>query len=790
MKKNDPKKKIYNPNNIDVSGYLGRREFTGNISPEDIYYIQKGIKDNTGKDVTPEFIISQVQIEGGLTGKGRSYNTNPFNIGEYDDGTYASFEDKTKGLDAYVKAMSEDYLIDDVDEDVLLSNFVNKEGNRYASDKEYETKITNQIDFIRNRYNVDKMNDGGRPKVFVPDIGDIYAPTDIEDVDFDYNFSLPRSSRNGLIFDGVKGEFKSFLNDSLPYIGALGNIASASEDLTTAGIGGFVGGGVQGYIASGIPGLLAGGVQGLTNYVGAGYNQALKEQIEKYEEEAKYMNRDIDGLLTASYEEGGFGEYYPVQTEDGEKMSKLDTGNIYDVFADELHKDMDDDLVTDFMTDRMYVFPNKKLLKKDLDSLLGYTIGKYRENGRQTPVKEIRLKDEIGDEKITYAEALEKIKDNRPIEDSLSYLDLITNEENLNGRKLYINSLVELNEERKAKKKDKEEVQKMSLGGFPDPYDFYGDYEYGFRADKPPKGFYSSLYEVDPKEEVYQDGFDYQSSFSDLSDSNDLESADDLDYSFFDDLESEIYGDIDDQYSRNEDFVGEARGKYGDYYDRVRRRNLASYLTSNALLALQSRVNEPVLKSPFGIEEKYRGISNKGIDEMSDSQLGSVAQIVRQVQENGGSSDAVAAAIAPALVGKVLDSSGNARSKALEYNANQRSAKIKELGDIDNFNAASTVTARAKDSQDTNDFLSKLSYVTGEYLKNTNKVDGAELETDLQLQASLNREYDNVNRIKRDLKLQFLRGRMDRDNYDRQIKMWEKRLEMLKNEMSKIVSND
>jgi hypothetical protein len=148
----------YNPNNIDVEAYLKRLGannkplFNGNVTAADIQHIQEIIKKESGKDVTPEFIISQAQMEGGLTGTGRSHANNPFNVGEYDTHTEASFGSKQSGIEAYAKLLANDYLSGDRTEADLLKSYVNTAGSRYASAEDYEKSIQNQMDFIRKKY--------------------------------------------------------------------------------------------------------------------------------------------------------------------------------------------------------------------------------------------------------------------------------------------------------------------------------------------------------------------------------------------------------------------------------------------------------------------------------------------------------------------------------------------------------------------------------------------------------------------------------------------------------------
>ena len=101
----------------------------------------------TGVLVPVQLALAQGQIESGLGRKGRNPKTNPFNIGEYDNGTKIRFTDAQDGINAYFNTMATDYL-SNKDMNTLLKSFTNTEGNRYASDKDYENKISSQIKFI------------------------------------------------------------------------------------------------------------------------------------------------------------------------------------------------------------------------------------------------------------------------------------------------------------------------------------------------------------------------------------------------------------------------------------------------------------------------------------------------------------------------------------------------------------------------------------------------------------------------------------------------------------------
>ena len=98
--------------------------------------------------IPPELACAQLLLEGGLSSdpNARPIKTkNPFNVGNIDNGKnkfMSSFQD---GIDAYYSLMTKKYLPKGKEAEALLSNFVNTTGNRYASDKKYENKLTSIV---------------------------------------------------------------------------------------------------------------------------------------------------------------------------------------------------------------------------------------------------------------------------------------------------------------------------------------------------------------------------------------------------------------------------------------------------------------------------------------------------------------------------------------------------------------------------------------------------------------------------------------------------------------------
>lgn len=135
----------------DAEDYLSRDMFKN--SPLTAEHLATGAKTaftQTGIAVPVELALAQGQFESMMGTKGRSPVNNPFNIGEFDEGTKMSFNNTQEGVNAYFRTMANDYLKGS-NLDNLMSEFVNMDGNRYASDPDYEDKLSGQIEFIRKR---------------------------------------------------------------------------------------------------------------------------------------------------------------------------------------------------------------------------------------------------------------------------------------------------------------------------------------------------------------------------------------------------------------------------------------------------------------------------------------------------------------------------------------------------------------------------------------------------------------------------------------------------------------
>jgi len=100
------------------------------------------IRNSDKYDIDPRLFLAQGLLESHFGTKGLARKTNSVcNVGAWDDGTIThTYDHPNLSIEPYFKLLRNNYLVDKTEEE-LLQNFVNKDGNRYASYALYEKEL-------------------------------------------------------------------------------------------------------------------------------------------------------------------------------------------------------------------------------------------------------------------------------------------------------------------------------------------------------------------------------------------------------------------------------------------------------------------------------------------------------------------------------------------------------------------------------------------------------------------------------------------------------------------------
>lgn len=109
------------------------------------------------------FTLAQGEIESHFGTTGLAYRTNSvWNVGAFDGYTINDIQHKfnnpNDSVRPYLELLVNNYLPSKTVED-LLESFVDINGNRYASDKHYEAKLSNKYKYIMDNYRIDELQE-------------------------------------------------------------------------------------------------------------------------------------------------------------------------------------------------------------------------------------------------------------------------------------------------------------------------------------------------------------------------------------------------------------------------------------------------------------------------------------------------------------------------------------------------------------------------------------------------------------------------------------------------------
>jgi len=137
-------------NRVDANG---KRFFEGTSIKSDMLSLAaRNAFDSTGVILPVELALAQAQQESNMGRSGKSPQKNPYNVGEYDNGTNQWFETTFDGIQAYYYLMCRKYL-KHKPLDKLFKQFSDINGYRYASDPNYEVELSKQYHFIKKYIN-------------------------------------------------------------------------------------------------------------------------------------------------------------------------------------------------------------------------------------------------------------------------------------------------------------------------------------------------------------------------------------------------------------------------------------------------------------------------------------------------------------------------------------------------------------------------------------------------------------------------------------------------------------
>lgn len=538
----------------------------------------------------------------------------------------------------------------------------------------------------------------------------------------------------------------------------------------------------MGAIGSGLAGLASGGPLGALLGVTSGYLSTGMARSD-YEntladEQNRYM---LDRTFMPSISEEGGMNGTILQTEVGENIV-LPNLEISKVKATKKHKDMDKSEITDIVPQGSIVFSDKKTFspKKYSDTKLSDAISFYSEN-ENFNYKDLKIGDILGDDKkMTFAEAIEKVKKYYPTRDEKNLVVEETNKMNLSQREPIIKFLFDLQNKSDSNKTDASNVPKAA-GGYPNndifPYNLlvdhnqvsplpldsinpsmYGTYvepnfPYGTQIDPTQVGNLSTdntQFTINPtfvgQEQNINRSFDPVSPLATLapgqiSQNRQMPTADQLKTNNSNPTLEELLNKLRSRYSQQTNELNSRHNKnVGDINSLIKRKNLNNSLQLGAqtlFSGLQSGYSNPALEDTSLIPDQFRGVPQSLIEQQA-ANLASNGNSTIKALSDAGVNPGDIANYAARVTQNISNSQSDLRSRSNQLNDQNNKAMIGEFRRVIQGN-----NQRLEDQQNhltdfNNKRISSVGTFLNQYLGNKNNIDNANYKLGLEEESKYN----------------------------------------------------
>lgn len=467
-------------------------------------------------------------------------------------------------------------------------------------------------------------------------------------------------------------------------IGSLVEQASLSQDgeanVGLATFGGALRGGSAG-ASLGPLGIIGGALLGGVG----GFSQANQSNAEFFDDKAlnEAFKLSAKTVSPSILGDGGFIEgedLVPVQMELDE-VYVTDDLSIYDSKAKKKHKDMEDEDITDVVRDNSFAFSEQKKMKPSThaEKTLGYGFAHYSEDGNYS-LEKVTMADIFGDSKkeVTFSDAAKMIRNYfkvvREDDKEADLLTKITNDENRQARRPFVNQLINIHEGTDDDDQEpivpqqfgkggkmKKKVKKYNDGGFVfngNPDDFEG-----------PTGGYSyvnangDIVSVDENgnESIMQQNDSLNSELDDLS----------LQLDNFEKYNLQNFN----RTNRNTSAL----------FDRLGTRSGLASIIQGFSTGLQSTRVNPNLQDARFADQMFEQLSPAIADQITSNGFARANSLASNIART---SPEAAKQVAPRLFDSALRQSNNSRLSIIQDNLNQKRGKARFLNRLGNTNRA------------------------------------------------------------------------------------------------------